>query len=303
MRAYSLPCLGALGRARPGRVNEDGWAVRPAAKTEPDAKSPMANNEDTLIREVEEELRRERMQELWNRYGTYFLIAAIALVAAVWGVRFYNDRKAAAAAAAGASFNEALQLAEKSKAEEARAAFEKIASGGPAGYAALARLQLAAAAAKAGDRAKAATEYAALADDKGADATLRSLAALNLAMLKVGDGAFTEVENRLNDLAADTSPWRSNAREMIAVGALKAGQTEKARSALERILADAEAPPSVRERSQILLGGIVAADLASVAKPAATAPAATPPAAAPQAPAAATPTPAAPAQPAPQGQK
>ena len=223
----------------------------------------MANNEDTLFREVEEELRRERMQDLWNRYGTYFLVAAVALVVGVWGARFYQERKVAAAAAAGAEFEKAVALVEKSKTAEAIAAFSEIAKTGPAGYAALARLQLAATYAKSGDKAKAMEALEALAASSSADPTLKSLASLQLATMKVGDGAFTEVENRLNDLAADTSPWKASARELIAVAALKAGKVDTARAALEQVLADPAAPAGVRNRVQVLLSGIVAKDMAA----------------------------------------
>ncbi|MBL8566209.1 MAG: tetratricopeptide repeat protein [Hyphomicrobiaceae bacterium] len=230
----------------------------------------MANNEDTLFREVEEELRRERMQDLWNRYGTYFLVAAVALVVGVWGARFYQERKAATAAAAGAEFEKAIALVEKSKTAEAIAAFSEIAKSGPAGYAALARLQLASTYAKSGDKAKAMEALEALAASSSADPTLKSLASLQLATMKVGDGAFTEVENRLNDLAADTSPWKASARELIAVAALKAGKVDTARAALEQVLADPAAPAGVRNRVQVLLSGIVAKDMAA-APPAAPA--------------------------------
>lgn len=223
----------------------------------------MANNDDTLFREIDEELRRERAQELWNRYGTYFIVAALALVIGVWGARFYMDRKAAAAAAAGAAFDQAIALAEANKPAEAIASFEQLVKSGPSGYAALARLQIAAAHAKAGDKAKAAAALQALADDTSADQTLRSLAALQLAMLKVGDGDFTAVENRLNDLAADTSPWKANARELLAVAALKAGRSDAARATLEQLLGDPATPAGVRSRAQMLLGGIVAKDVAS----------------------------------------
>lgn len=229
----------------------------------------MANNEDTLLREVQEELRRERMQQLWNRYGTYFLVAAVGILAAVAGTRYYIDSKAAAAAAAGAAFDKALALASQSKPADSLAAFDDLAKSGPKGYAALARLQVAAAHLKAGDKAKAAEALKLLAEDGAADSTLKSLAALQLASLKVGDGAFTEVENRLNDLAADTSPFRANARELIALGALKAGRTDTARAALEQILADPGAPQGARNRAQVLLSGIVAGDLAKPAAPAA----------------------------------
>ncbi len=223
----------------------------------------MANNDDSLIREVEEELRRERMQDLWNRYGTYFLVAAIALLAAVAGFNWYKQSRSAAATAAGAQFDKALVLVEQSKTAEAIAAFSEIAKSGPAGYAALARLQMAAAYVKSGDKAKAIETLEALAGSSSADPTLKSLASLQLATLKVGDGAFTEVENRLNDLAADTSPWKSNARELIAVAALKAGKVDTARAALEQVLADPGAPAGVRNRAQVLLSGIVAKDMAA----------------------------------------
>lgn len=245
----------------------------------------MANNEDTLFREVEEELRRERVQELWNRYGTYFLIAAVAVVAGVWSGRFYFDRQQATAAAAGAAYDEALDFVSKSKPAEAVTAFEKLAGSGPAGYAALAKMQLAAAHLKAGEKAKAAEALQSLADSQSADQTLRQIASLQLAMLKIGDGAFTEAENRLNDLAADTSPWRANARELIAVAALKQGKLDAARSALELVLADPTAPAGVRSRVQVLLGTIVANDLAKAASATATAA----PTAAPDAPRGATP--------------
>ncbi|MFN3868469.1 MAG: tetratricopeptide repeat protein [Hyphomicrobiaceae bacterium] len=228
----------------------------------------MANNDDTLLRDVQEELRRERMQELWNRYGTYFLVGALGILAAIGATRYYIDSKARAAAAAGADYEKALALISQSKPADAMAALDTLAKTGPKGYAALARLQLAAAHVKAGEKDKAAEVLKSLADDRSADSTLKSIASLQLASMKVGDGAFTEVENRLNDLAADTSPFRANARELIALGALKAGRSDTARAALEQILADPSAPQGARNRAQVLLAGIVAGDLAKPAAPA-----------------------------------
>lgn len=225
----------------------------------------MANSDDTLLREVEEELRRERMEQLWKQYGTYFLLGAIAIVVGVGGFQFYKWRESSAAFSSGAAFERAIGLADDGKRDEARSALDSIATSGPSGYSALARLRLAAAELEAGDKTKALASYEALAAASGADPLLKSFAKLQAAALKIGEADFTEVENRLNDLTAESSPWRASARELIALAALKAGKQDAARKALEQVLADRSAPADVRERVQIMLGGIIANDLAAKA--------------------------------------
>lgn len=222
----------------------------------------MANNEDTLMREVEEELRRERMEQLWKKYGSYFLAAAVALVLAVAGYKYYQTSRISAANAAGAAFEEAVHLVDEKKIDEARKAFESLVKTGPGGYRALASLRLAALEADAGNTAKAVGLYQGLVDDAGADPLLKSFAKLQLVALKIGDADFTEVENRLNDLTDDASPWRANARELLALAAFKAGKPDVARKALEQILGDRASPSDVRERAQVLMAEIIAADMA-----------------------------------------
>lgn len=225
----------------------------------------MANNEDTLIREVEEELRRERMEQLWKQYGSYFVVMALAIIVGVGGFKFYQSRQVAAANAAGSAYETASNLMQDGKQDDARKALEELIKTGPSGYAALARLKLAGLELGAGDKAKALAQYEALAGSASADGLLRSFARLQAAALKVGEADFTEVENRLNDLVGEQSPWRANARELIALAALKAGKTDAARKALENVMADRTAPADVRERAQIMMSEIVAADLAKKA--------------------------------------
>ncbi|HRY06931.1 MAG TPA: tetratricopeptide repeat protein [Hyphomicrobiaceae bacterium] len=224
----------------------------------------MANNEDTLMREVEEELRRERLEQLWKQYGTYLLLAAVILVIAVGGYQFNKSRQQAAANTAGAAFANAVYLVGEKKLDEARKVFEGLAENGPFGYAALARLKLAGLDVEAGDKAKAISQYEALARSSNADDLLKSFARIQIASLKIGEVDFTEVENRLNDLAGESNPWRANARELIGLAALKAGKLDAARKPLEQILADPTSPSDVRERAQMLMAEIISAELAKV---------------------------------------
>ncbi|MFV0367603.1 MAG: tetratricopeptide repeat protein [Hyphomicrobiaceae bacterium] len=221
----------------------------------------MADTNDHLFREIEEEMRRERMENIWKKYGTYFFVLAAVIVLAVAGLQYYRYQQSAAANTAGAEFDRAAFLQQEKKPQEASKAFEEVAKTGPTGYATLARFRLAGLALENGDKPKALSQYEAISAMSDADPLFKSFAELQIAALKVGDADFTEVENRLNDLTSETSPWRSNARELVGLAALKAGKLDVARKSLEQVLADPLAPPQVRERAQIMMAEIIAADL------------------------------------------
>ena len=49
-------------------------------------------------------------------------------------------------------------------------------------------------------------------------------------MLRLDSANWTDMQNRLNDLAADGNAWRFSARELLGLAAQKAGKTEEART-------------------------------------------------------------------------
>ena len=63
-----------------------------------------------IFSEVDEEVRRERLQKLWNQYGYYFIAACVLLVVAVGGWRTYEWYEAKKAAEAGSAFQAAAAL-------------------------------------------------------------------------------------------------------------------------------------------------------------------------------------------------
>lgn len=218
-------------------------------------RSVMADRTDTFIREVEEELRREHLQRLWERFGVYLVGAAVLLVLAVAGYKYVQHDRITTAQASGARYEAAVRLAASGKAEDAHKAFEELTKGSSAGYATLARLRLAAAAAKAGNTSEAIKTYDAIAGGSSAapDALLRDFAALQAAMLSLDTADWTQMQNRLNDLANDRNPWRASARELLGLAAYKAGKLDEARKEFERLLGDKATPPSMVERTQLML--------------------------------------------------
>lgn len=232
----------------------------------------MADNNDALIREVDEELRREQLAKLWERYGTWMLAAAAAIVVGVAGYKWNEQREVKAAQAAGGRFEAAANLAREGKPDEALKAYEELAKTGPAGYAALAQLQAAGGLAASGKRAEAVSLYEALGRNGEADALLRDFARLQAAALRVGQADWTEMQNRLNDLMVDKAPWRFFARELLGMAALKAGKADEARKILEPMVADPALPQGVGERVRVLMGQVIEAEQAANAPAATSAP-------------------------------
>lgn len=220
----------------------------------------MADRNDTFTREVDEELRRDQLAKLWEKYNTLILGAAAAILVGVAGSQYMQNRRIAAEQAAGASFEAAQRLVSESKFDEAAKAFQSLADGGPAGYAALASLQMAAIDAKQGRTEQALATFEKLAKTSGTEPLLRDFAKLQAAAIRSSSADFTEMQNRLNDLAAAENPWHANARELLATVALKAGKTAEARSLYEQLLSDRRTPPSVKERARIAMSRIVEAE-------------------------------------------
>lgn len=226
----------------------------------------MANQEDGFLREIEEEIRRERIEKIWREYGTYFLIAAGVIVFGVLAYKYFESQRIAAAQATGARYEDALDLVSEGKEGSAAKEFEIIAKEGTGGYPNLAQLQLAGALLKQGKKEEALAAYEALANDGAADKMLRDYAALQAASLRLGTADFTEMENRLTPLMSDDGPWRYSARELLGLAAYQAGKPgSEVRLILTPLLVDQKTPQTITDRVQIVMAQIAAAELAKKA--------------------------------------
>ncbi|HVV95186.1 MAG TPA: tetratricopeptide repeat protein [Hyphomicrobiales bacterium] len=228
-----------------------------------------------IFDEVQEDVRREQLKKLWQRWGVYIVAAAVVVVLAVAGWRawiWYTQRQAAAA---GAKFESALALARDDKGKAAVGALDRLAADAPGGYRLLARFRAAAAIA-ASDPKAAVAALDAIAADGGVSSQMKDLAKLRAAMLLLGLKDRAGVEAHAQALAAPGNPWRNSAREILALAAWQAGDLATTEKIAQEMVADAGTPQSVRQRASVLL------DLAASAEAAKKAPhpAAAPPAAA-----------------------
>lgn len=209
-----------------------------------------------IFNEVDEEIRRDKATEFWNKHGSKLVSGAMVIVLAVAGWRFYDDYQFKERAAMGASFESAVAEASAGK-TDALAALTALAEKKTGTYPALARFRLATELAKSAKddagRANAVSAFDTLAADTTIPADWRDIAKLRAGFLLVDTGAYEDIEKRLMPLIGPESIYRHSAREGIALAAYRAGKAEKAMDALQAIILDSESPSGLRQRAELLL--------------------------------------------------
>jgi hypothetical protein len=204
-----------------------------------------------LFDEVDEEVRREQLKKLWDKYSLYIIAVAILIVAAVGGWRGYQYLEAKKAAEAGDAFNKAVELSEQSKHSEAETAFSDLVAKGPYGYRLLSRFRLAAEVEKRDPKA-AVQMFDELAADRSIGAEQQELARIRAGGILVDTASYAELKQRLEADTAPNATFHHVARELLALSAVRANDSTAARQWLDMMSADADTPPSVRSRAEAL---------------------------------------------------
>jgi len=206
-----------------------------------------------IFNEIDEDVRRERYEQLWKRYGNYVIGAALLVVlgtAGAVGWREYTNRQNEAQAL---RFLNALEQAQKGDDAGARAGFQSLAGDAGAGYATLARLQEAGLLAKAGDTAGAAKVYEQIAADGRVDQVFREFATILLVQDQIATGEPARLTQMLAPMMNDKSPWRHSATELSALLAQRTGDQAKAKEFYAKLADDLTAPQGMRARASEML--------------------------------------------------
>ncbi|MCI5076652.1 tetratricopeptide repeat protein [Oricola sp.] len=215
-------------------------------------------SDDSFIREVEEELRSDRMKRIWDRFGPILIGAAILIVIATAGYRGYQYYTDSRASASGDRFLVALNLANDGKPDEALAALEELEGDGYGAYPVLARMRAATVLQEKGDSAGAVAAFDAVAADSSAPAAVRDMAKIRAAYILVDTGSAADVAERAESLSSDENPLRHAAREALGLAAWKEGRLGDAKVLFQQIVDDPSAPRNAQQRAGIMLDLITA---------------------------------------------
>lgn len=200
-----------------------------------------------IFREIEEDVRRERLAKLWKAYGKYVIALLVLAAIAVGGWKLWQRHQKAEAEKAATALIAAQRITNP---EQAAAAFANIVDGAPGSYARLARLSEANAMLANGQEKEAIAQYKAIAgNDNGA---VGAVARLRAAWAEAGNVPREDLAKLLAPLNEPGSAWREMAEEVLAYADYRANDLKGAAARYSALEKDPQAPDSLRSRARAM---------------------------------------------------
>ena len=213
------------------------------------ARPPSTEVNETFLREVDEDLRRDQVRDFFVN-NRILLIAAVVLFLAVIGGLFWwqNHQRAKA----GEQVEELARIYRDFATrnfDAAPAALEPLTTSSNDGVRASAIFTAAAVDLEKGDQKAAIAKYRGLAEDKGLPQAYRDIALIRQTALEFDQVKPDEVIARMKPLAVPGGPWLGSAGEMTALALVKQGKKAEAGKLFAAIARDKSVPESLRSRS------------------------------------------------------
>lgn len=214
--------------------------------------------DESLIREVDEEVRQDEYKKLWDRHGNKFVALLLLIVLAVAGFEGWKYYQKTQSEQASVVYFGAVQKANDGKYDDALGALAAV---NHPGYKQLASLREASVMAEKGDVPGAVARYDAIINDKNTDSVLADLARIRQGYLLVDTKTPDELLALLGKFDKDGQPWRHAAREIFALSAYRAKDFTMADRYFNQIYADPETPQDQKQRAQAMIQ-LIAPELA-----------------------------------------
>jgi hypothetical protein len=210
----------------------------------------VADTDESIFREVDDEVRTEEYKKIWDRYGKYVTGLAVLLVAGVAAWQGYKYTQVKATEDAGTVYFDAVKKAAGGKSDDALAAFKAVQDDG---FGQLAQFQAAKILAEKGDVDKAVAAFDAFAADPKNDSAITNLARIRAGYLLVDTKSPDELLLRLGSLDKEGSAWRNESREIFGLSAWRIKDYVMADRFMRAIYDDVKAPAAMRQRAQIMV--------------------------------------------------
>lgn len=209
-----------------------------------------------ILREIDEDLKREQMEQLWKRYGKYALTIGVVIVVATSAAMFYKSKVVQDRMVATDHLIDAVELVEEGgDTSKILTEFDNASAQGQKGVALLADFQKAAYLSQEGKATEAVEIYKSLMTKSSVPQRYQDLATVLYAQQKLNaleEGEAQDILKSLKDITVAPNPWRHSAQELSAMLHLQSGDYEKAVTLLENLSADTDAPAGIRNRSKEL---------------------------------------------------
>ena len=208
-----------------------------------------ARSNEVFLREVDDELRRDQVADLWRRWGRWLIAAIVgglALFAAWLGWRSHRET---VAGREGEQLTAAYDALGSGRSAEADKGLAALTGSSREGYRVMARFSQADLQLQAHKDGQAAATFAAIAADGSLAKPFRDLALVRQTAAEYDRLKPQVVVERLRPLAVAGSPWLGSAGELLAGAYLKEGRRDLAATLFGQMAQGDDVPQTLRQRA------------------------------------------------------
>ncbi|MEP7130609.1 MAG: tetratricopeptide repeat protein [Sphingomicrobium sp.] len=211
---------------------------------------------DTFVREVDENLRRDRARDFGKKYGGWVAAAVVLFLAASGGFIYWQYHHQQRSERQVEQLAEAFKSLGGSGRDAAIKQVDDLSANGSKSVRATALFTRAALALEQNDLKLAIAKYREIAGDSRLPKPYRDAALIRQTALEFDSLQPQDVVARLKPLAERGNPWFGTAGEMTAMALIKQGKTKDAGQLFAAIARDTTVPDSIRARSVQLAGSL-----------------------------------------------
>lgn len=212
--------------------------------------------DEAFLREVDEELRRDQLQTIWQRYGRLLLAAIGLALAGLAGYLIWTAQATQKAEAQGEQLSAAIASLQANKPTDASKKIDPLVDDGTAAYRVAATFAKAAIHSQKNETKQAVALYAGIAANGDNAQPFRDLALIRQTLLEFDTLPPQQVIDRMKPLAVEGAPWFGTAGELSALALIKAKRPAEAGRLLATISADKKLPPALRLRTARLANSL-----------------------------------------------
>jgi hypothetical protein len=204
---------------------------------------------ETFLREVDENLRRDRLHDMAKRHGGWLVGALILFLLASGGWIYWQQYQLQHAQRQVEQLGEIYKDIGIGKTTEVSARLDDLSKSGNTGVRASALFTRAALAIQQNDVKLATAKYRQIAQDDSLPKPYRDAGLIRETAMEFDDLQAQAVIARLQPFTKPGDPWFGSAGEMTAMALIKQGKTGEAGRLFAAIAKDKTVPDSLRERA------------------------------------------------------
>jgi hypothetical protein len=209
---------------------------------------------ESFLREVDENLRRDQARDFAKKYGGWLIAAVVLFLAAVAGWLYWQQYQQKQAEAQSEQLTKIYSQIGAGQTKQAQQGLQGLEKSSNSVVRTLALLTEAAIALDGNDRATAVAKYDAVANDSHAPQPYRDVALIRSVGMQFDQMKPEDVISKLQPLAKPGEPWFGTAGELTAMAYIKQGKKAAAGKLFAAIAADNNAPLTLRNRSAQIAG-------------------------------------------------